>query len=457
MKQTIQPPFPGSVLTIPSGLTVTLVELVQQYPGKRFIFRGLLANGSCVAVKLYAGTLGQTWEWWKGVRGAEALARTEIAAPRLLYSGYSNETKTWMSLLEWIAPDDDWPPHTAALEPGEHMRFIRTIASHHQAGITQGDTNWNNFVPRDGLLYVVDTDRIRSHNAPLNRRQSLRHLVRIYSSKSKIPEDQVGWAYRVYIQQRGWRFFEKEERRFLSKIAKSRVRHAAAVSRRSLNGWKHYAQTALGGVEILYDRRSASSVDIAEMVQGFRESAVSTTSLSLDGRSFNVKPCTGQPESRRPLADVLLLGRKAISRNWVTALTLRRLGFPIERPVALLKDRKREMGWLVTDVSNAIPLRSSLPGSRQEGNDAALSAIRNLLALMRRHGIVNTRWSLDTLGWDGERIWLLDIAGIDFHPAYLPGFDRRWTRGLDQLADSLAAHLGASAGNVRLSLDPSAA
>lgn len=436
---------------------LTLQTRVHEYPGKRVIFRGQLDDGTCVAAKFYFGFPRQAWEWLRGLRGARLLQASALPAPRLLYAGYCRDVSAWLTVLEWIDADETWPPSTELLERTDHRRLIGAIAEHHAAGIVQNDMNLQNFVPQSGRLHTVDTDRLRRYSAPLGRRPTLAHLVRIYASKSRIPEDELRWAYQRYCADRGWPHDGAEENALLARIRHARMAQAWKVARRAAHGWKHYGRAPADEYQLFFDRRRVSRDALVRLANALRESGnVETVPLAeiLPGYALRrvIKPGASSQDPTRPLDQ----SSRGATRTWIKILALQRLGFPVPRTAGLIHDRKKRLAWLISEPSDtALPL-DTLRNTQTDDRDRAIAALGKFLEHMHDYRIGNRDASPGTLVWDGERIWLLDVGNIRFDPWYLPGFERRWRRETDQLLNRLAVSLQTSAETLRLRLNPRA-
>lgn len=451
----IDHPLVGRTVLIGRNRRVLQLDtLVHEYPGKRLIFRRHLDDGTPVAAKFYLGFLRQTWEWLRGLRGARRLQASGVPAPRLHYAGYCRDATAWLTVLEWIDADEPWPPSTRPLARADHSRLIDAIVVHHEYGVVQNDMNWRNFVPRSGRLYTVDTDRLRRHRAPLGRRASLAHLVHVYASKSRIPEDDLRWAYRSYCEARGWQPDVSEESQLLKRTRRARVAQAFKIARRAARGWKHYGRSSAGKCDLLFDRRNLSRDMVLNIAKELSESRrPGPVSVAAVPPGYSVRAI--REMGNTPLGPALswLRPARAMTQAWMTILTLRRLGFSVPQGAALVHHRERGLTWLVSEsIDNARPLHT-LGETDADDRDRAVAALRELLENMQRYRIGHRDWSLGALGWDGERIWLLDLGNIRFVPWYLPGFERRWRREIEQLVNALAVSLQTSAEALRIRLD----
>lgn len=447
-------PLTGQTLKLGTSGHLRLLELIHQYPGKRWIFRGELDDGQPVAAKIYRGNLRQGIEWLRGVRGIRHLCRSGIPAPNLEYAGYNRKAGGWLAVLEWISADAPWPPDDDPAGTEKHERMLEALIAHHLAGIQQSDMNPRNFIPRNGQLVTIDGDRIRKRRAPLGRRRSLNHLVRIYASKSRLPEEELRQMCRRYSTARGWPLGVPEENRLVETIQRARVDHARQVALRGARGWKHYPRQRHGNLEIFHDRRRIPPEQALALAQRIAHGEYQGP----DSHAFPLPAWqTRTIESRRPGAATWIadaLRRDRVLRTWVNELALRRLGFSVHRNVMMIRRRQGGSAWLLCEPIDATPLERCIRAMGSDECERVLQAIRGLLTDLRLQRIRHRDMRIDHLGWDGTRIWLLDAADVFFHPKYLPGFTHRWAAEIDHLAETIARTLGVTPGTIRTAIAP---
>lgn len=417
-------PETGDRPDIPGLGPLALEQCIHEYPGKRRIFRARLASGRPVVAKFYLGRFGQWFEWLRGTRGARLLDTAGVAAPAVHHAAYCPPYRAWLLVLDLVEADEPWPP--SGDDPGyqAHARLLATLAEHHRAGIVQNDLNWLNFIPREGRLFAIDGDRVRRRDAPLGRRPALDHLQRLYASKTRLPETQIREGFRKYHELRNWEVTEAGVRCFLRDLRLARVRHARRVARRACRGWKHYPRFRLDDLAVIHDRRALSRGQTEHLARQLYE-----TGELPNGFSGNAdRPYRAQriDAHRQALPGLLrpALTRQIARRAWSHALTLRRLGLSVPRPVAMIS-ADRGLVWLVWETGpNLRPLDT---GTEPPGPAAAA-----LWTELRDYGIRFRGRDPRMLGSDGQALWILDPLPLAFRPPESRRFlrategDRAW-------------------------------
>ncbi|WP_026340452.1 hypothetical protein [Thioalkalivibrio thiocyanoxidans] len=418
-------PEAGDRPDIPGLGPLALEQCIHEYPGKRRIFRARLASGQPVVAKFYLGRISQWAEWRRGTRGARLLEAAGVAAPAVHHAAYCPRYRAWLLVLGLVEADEPWPP--SGDDPGDqaHARLLATLADHHRAGIVQNDLNWLNFIPREGRLFAIDGDRVRRRNGPLGRRAALDHLQRLYASKTRLPETLIREGFRQYHEMRGWEVTEADLQRFLRDLRRARLQHARRVARRACRGWKHYPRFRVDELGVIHDRRALARGQAEHLARQLHETGELPDGLSGHAdRSYRAQRIDAHwqalPGLLRPV-----LTRQIARRAWSHALTLRRLGLSVPRPVAIIA-ADRGLVWLVWETDPELrPLdaASEPPGA---------AAAETLWAGLRDYGIRFRGRDPRMLGSDGQALWILDPLPLAFGRPESRGFlraaqgDRSW-------------------------------
>ncbi|WP_018142160.1 MULTISPECIES: hypothetical protein [unclassified Thioalkalivibrio] len=405
-------PLPEPADRIPlAGIGDLVLEcLIHEYPGKRRIFRATLNGSDPVVAKFYLGSIQQWPEWRRGVRGALRLQSAGIAAPALRHAGFAKRYRAWLCVLDWIEADEPWPPE--ALPEQLHHLLLRTLAEHHQAGLRQHDLNWLNFIPHDRKLYAIDGDRVHWQRRALNRRKARAHLLRLYASKSRLPESEVAGGYAYYCRLREWPCTEDDIQAFVQAVRIARLRQAKKVAARASQGWKHYPRKRYGHIRTIRDRRHLEADTVECLAKALH--AKGTTDGYPDPDTIRAcridLPAGPMPSLLRPWVT-----RQLALRTWRHALILQRLGMPVLRPLAITWSNDG-LGWLIQRNPPGLrPLsaRTEQPHEAQDGGTILEQADRSWGELAKA-GLALSLDSPETLGWDGERVWFMDPQGLNF-------------------------------------------
>lgn len=415
-------------------------QLIHQYPGKRALYRGSL-NGQSVVAKFYLSPLRTAWEWWRGSKGARTLQRSGIPSPAMRYSGFEAASRTWLTVVDWIEADRSWPPCRNPLSQDDHELLLRTLATHHQAGVVQNDLNWANFIPRDGILYTIDSDRIRQHSAPLSHRRTRNSLRRLYGSKTRFTEEEIRAGWQKYWQIRGQD--AGDTRRFVSAVQTHRRHVGERVSRRTLRGWKYYVRER-GTRTLLVAQGRRVDPDQRERLRG-----LSAPSPACDHQNpslgWPTEPgtfCEGSGRLQYHAGSTLerLHTGNTPKAVWFRAAVARRLRLPVEGPLGFFQvatGPTRRGGYVVFRARAQQGLQQAL----EEGlvsPEEALSQCRALLSSLAAARMPHPSLALEGLGWGRQRVILLDIRGL--HLAARWGKPPRLARDLP-LFQELAAQL----------------
>ncbi|ADH85781.1 Mn2+dependent serine/threonine protein kinase [Desulfurivibrio alkaliphilus] len=423
--------------------TLLTGRVFHRYPGKRALLKGEL-DGVAVVAKFYVAPVGQAYEWYRGLRGTRALLSSGVAAPALYYAGYRPEVGAWLTVQEWVEADEPWPPEDSERCGDAHARLILTLAEHHRAGIVQNDLNWLNFIPRQGRLYAVDGDRVRRLRSPLNRKQGLAHLVRLYASKTRLPEATVRDGFRLYLQQRQWLAGQGEEEDFITRVRRARRQQAEQVARRACRGWKHYPRLRHDGFWLIRDRRHLDQSSSLRLLAGWRREAELKPAgglLELDGQAVRWLPIGVATGFFAPLRPWLV--RRAAFRIWVALLTANRLGLGTERHLALVWPAalkgKGEAAVMLQSATGVRPLADCLSTLGDRERSALQEQLNHQLALMQAGRITLVGNSLNVLGWDGRQLHIIDATAVVLHSFRGSAFARHWHLFRQQLQAELAA------------------
>ncbi len=333
--------------------TLETGEVFHHYPGKRALLHATL-DGRPVVAKFFVAPVGQAWEWWRSVRGGRALEAAGVPAPALRYAGFCRAARAWLTVLDLIVADEPWPPTKESGYDAANRRLVATLARHHAAGIVQNDLNWRNFIPRGGVLYAIDTDRIRGRRQPLGRRRALRHLVRLYATKTRLPEALARDGLRHYAAERQWTVDAALEERFMERVRRMRRRHAAMIARRAARGWKHFVWERDGGAWVLRDRHTLHDEQARPLLEAvYRQEECAATEGIVEAAGMTARwRRVPAPGGRSPLGR--WLQRRAGRRAWVELVAARRLGLAAERQLALVvpgyRSRRPEGALLVQEA-----------------------------------------------------------------------------------------------------------
>ncbi len=400
-----------------SGLgTLHTGHLIHHYPGKRALYRGSL-NGQPVVAKFYLRPLRTAWEWWRGARGARILQRAGIPSPALRYAGLERSTSTWLTVVDWLEADTAWPPHRTPLPPEIHDVLLQTLVTHHQAGVVQNDLNWANFIPRGHVLYSIDGDRVRQYPAPLSYRRTWHNLRRLYGSKTHFGEDEVRRGWQEYWRLRGRPTSAATTRTFASAVQIHRRHVAEQVSRRKLGGWKHFVRERHSGT-LLVAHGHQMDPEQRLRLRTFTADAeqLSDQDASLGWQTGPDTLCVGPSRLQHHSGSTLQRLRSGGSPQavWYRAAVAARLRLPVEPPVGFCETVAgpfARSGRVIFQARAQQGLADALD-TDSIAADTVMCHCRDLLESLATAGMPHSRLALHGLGWDGEKVILLDVRGL---------------------------------------------
>ena len=391
-------------------------HLIHHYPGKRALYRGSL-NGQPVVAKFYLRPLRTAWEWWRGARGARILQRAGIPSPAVRYAGLERSTRTWLTVVDWIEADSAWPPYRNPLPPHVHELLLRTLVTHHEAGVVQNDLNWANFIPRDDVLYSIDGDRVRQHSAPLSYRRTRHNLRRLYGSKTHFSAGDVRRGWQEYWRLRGQPASAAGTRTFVSAVQVHRRHVGEQVSRRKLGGWKHFVRERDSRTLLVAHGRQ---MDPEQRLRLRRFTAAperhSGQNSSLGWQTEADTLCRGPGRVQHHAGSALerLRNGRSPQAVWYRAAVAARLRLPVEPPIGFFQAAAGPFARSGRVVFQA-RARQSLAEALDTGSiagDTVMWQCRDLLESLATARMPHPCLELNGLGWDGEKVILLDVRGL---------------------------------------------
>lgn len=166
-------------LRAPATATVQCTQLLRELPGKRHVYAGHWGS-TPVIIKLFSGR-GALKYWRREKTGCEALQRSGVRTPALLYAGYLHDNRPVLLFEQLSSPLtalERWQQTDNDNQRTERLKDLyRLIAQGHQQGILQNDLHLDNFLYSKGDLYAVDGDGIQQRSQPLPETVSRKNLA----------------------------------------------------------------------------------------------------------------------------------------------------------------------------------------------------------------------------------------------------------------------------------------
>jgi len=175
----------------------------------------------------------------KEIRGLLALNKHKIDAPVILHQGTADNGKVRVVLLKTIV--DAMPLKLVwqnCVSDDEKLSLLKdlvsVVASHHNAGLMQGDLHLNNFVCADGKIYTLDGGDVKIHKGQLNTRQSLNNFGQLLSLFFPENDRFLPVLFSHYMELRGQPQKLSLQKKLAGKIEKLRYNRFSKYVRRKI-------------------------------------------------------------------------------------------------------------------------------------------------------------------------------------------------------------------------------
>jgi len=185
---------------------LTCAEIVRRIPGRRLVCRGTWDEQQVYA-KLFIGDQAARYAE-RDARGAKALAEHLIATPALLHAGDIAGT-LGKALIYAAIPDSR--NAESAWETADHQQrsqlaaeLVRTVASHHAAGLIQTDLYLRNFLCAGDTQFTLDGDGIRIYPKPIPWLRAMPNLALLLSKFDVEDDSRIPELLKIYAAQRNW-------------------------------------------------------------------------------------------------------------------------------------------------------------------------------------------------------------------------------------------------------------
>jgi tRNA A-37 threonylcarbamoyl transferase component Bud32 len=165
-------------IELADGRTLLLHRLLRVLPGKRVTASGEV-DGQTVVMKLFIAPRDSERHWQRECHGIGKLADLGLPTPHLLAAGRLQSHGHYV-LTEFIDGSQDLLPlpetlddlHLAQLES-----VFRTLGLMHAQGLVHDDAHLGNFLLKDGAVYIVDGDAVRTSRSAADLLDNLSLLL----------------------------------------------------------------------------------------------------------------------------------------------------------------------------------------------------------------------------------------------------------------------------------------
>jgi tRNA A-37 threonylcarbamoyl transferase component Bud32 len=345
----ISMPFRFTLGDVPEDEQVVSCEHAERIlPDRRLVCSGHW-KGQRIVAKIFVDHLQAEGDWQRECDGAQLLARSGLKAPRILHAGRVGKEPLYTVIYENL--DGAILFREAWLAAGTVQRnqmladIVRVVASMHAAGLVQKDLHLNNFMLRDGDIYILDAGDIETISDmqdglenlallyaqfPPDQDSELSGLLSVYKSICEITlSGEMSRSFMQTVaekrQYRKRKYLEKIYRECTAIISSSTFSHFLVLSR-------EYDSDAIRQLSTSPDR----AIEDQDMTI-VKDGASSTIARGhVNGRDLIIKRY-----NMRSLWHYLsrALRRSRASISWENAHRLMFLGIPTARPIAMREER----------------------------------------------------------------------------------------------------------------------
>lgn len=414
------------------GQRIVCTQLLRIQPGRRFVARATMANGTTVALKAFYGGHGRR-DRRREERGMAALAASGAATPKLLASGAGAGGE--LLAFEYLAGAGmPAKPDLPAL--------LGTLARLHEHGVRQRDLHAGNFLVHRGRVVAMDGGGVRrAHCAPARCWRDVAELMasmRLEPGGDSADEcdrdarDSCPAAAREYAAARGWPLAAADAARLASELQEARRRHAIRWMAKTVRDCTPFVVRREPG-RLLAMARGDDDPALAELVAD-PDAAIENGVRLKSGRTATVARCGAFVVKRYNVKNTAHRWRGVFHptrarRAWQVGHALVLLGIPTARPRALIEMRDPRAGnavaYLVMDRAAGIPLAEAIQAAGvspplKQGLSTLFRALREARA---GHGDMKA----SNFVVDGDTVHLLDLDAATL-PRSRRGFARRHQR-----------------------------
>lgn len=373
-------------------------QLLRLLPGRRLVAR-VSIDGRQALLKLFVGAHAERY-CRRELVGCEAMAGAGVATPAVYGSlaasggGPRAGCGILFEYLAGVAPAD--AEDTAAVASA-----AAALARLHTAGWRHDDLHLENFLVRDGEVWLIDGDGIRRRRGGPSRRSSLTQLAVLAAERSPLEDAELHVLYQAYAAARGWHAAAAEgDRRLLVRLTRAerrqRVRRYMAKAQRDCTefrctqSWRHFfvaLRQAADPALQAFAADPAPAFASADVVKAGNSATVGRLRLGLN--RYIVKRYNHKNPAQALRRNLRRVPRFRLA--WLNGQRLHLLGIPTARPVALLERRWgpfRGVAYLVMEDLGATDLMDDLAahGLSQRRLDQVVALFRALAAAGLVHG-----------------------------------------------------------------------
>ena len=397
------------------GLDSMVCEAIYRHlPGRRLVF-STHWGGTHVLVKLFFRR--KDFDRERG--GLQAMRDAGVSCPGEVWTlkdgtGRSGDFLATAFLDNAISLRQLYTAQPLAAMPALLSKAVAMIGRLHRAGVMQADIHLDNFLVRDGVLYMIDGGGIQPLKKPLHNLAMF--FAQMVPEYDRLMPDAIH-AYGAGAPQ------PEQLQSIIARMREKRIRHYLAKTTRDCT---QFQRLKVGGAFIVMARQRATDRLIQVITQP--EVAVGQATFLKRGNTATVMKVTGDNGSwvlkRYNIKNVWHgLGRAfRRSRAWISwqnAHRLELLGIATPQPLAMRENKTgpfRQGAYLVTEWSSGESLQAWLLRHGPTGIPDWLDReVSRLFAIMWLGRISHGDMKATNLIVCGEQLQLIDLDGLRRH------------------------------------------
>jgi len=443
------------MLTLASARGDQLLQLTERLrvlPQRRLVCVGRLeSQDQPVVVKWFFGTDAQRYAD-RERQGVAALQRTAVRTPELLACWHVTATEpavdAYALVFTYLADASELNDELLEQNPELWQPLWDMLAQLSLAGVVHNDLHFSNLLyvadqsDAAAQLWLVDGDAVSQHSdGPCSESTSVEAFVRLAAqARRTMSSDELQAHWEHYCRSCNWSgqpIGRSALQSIYARARRARIVHFQAKTQRTCSAFA-LRRTLLGRALVdrawLGDTQSSPRPDsvrellrfldaLPELFAGVAGSAGSDSvkllkagntatviRASWEGRELVIKRYNNKSGWHR-LHRLLRINRGL--NSWVYAHTLRFVGIPTARTVALLRTRFGGPTYLVMEAHAGIELDAAL----LEGNEDLCQRLVTLLERLGAEGLVHNDTKASNFLWDAAN---QQLAVIDLDAMRMP-------------------------------------
>jgi len=346
--------------------TVECHDIVREIPSKRIVYRGRFLNQN-IYVKLFIDAKSKKRHKDLELKGLQNLALNNIAAPKVLFSGLTDQDDPiiiTLAISNGVSLNEIWKAQTKEEERLALMsKLVALVATQHNAGLQHNDPHPNNFFVTTDTIYTLDGADVVANETPLPRTSSLDNLGLILAQFLPDNDQRALGLLPLYCKSRNWLFDSELQQQIVQTIDKKREYRKKKYLKKMYRACTQIASIRTTGSLQLVEREFNTNgmrsllqqpdiyidkivADNAALKKGNSSTVVQ---LKIDDSSFVVK----RYNIKNPIHRLKrTFSRTRAERSWENAHLLRFYGIPTARPIAIRINKRgvfRGRSWYVAE------------------------------------------------------------------------------------------------------------